>query len=215
MLDQAALVATGAPVHQIWHPVGDDETSPQLGVEGQHELLLDHLPEDEVKTKTNYLARLKELQSQLATPGCDMTRLMAEVLIVQNLMKTEGRVEGGLGSAASTKLPATLYQAYDKRTAKISITSHLEKINDFLLTQPKHKHLDLLFLSLAGDTLTVGPLQCLEGEVRDATSCSKHGECYIRGRIDCTPTYRYRRIGYDARSKLRNRRFLIFSTGTE
>jgi len=153
VLDQAALVATGAPVHQIWHPVGDDETSSQMGVEGQHELLLDHLPEDEVKTKTNYLARLKELQSQLATPGCDMTRLMAEVLIVQNLMKTEGRVEGGLGSAASTKLPATLYQAYDKRTAKISITSHLEKINDFLLTQPKHKHLDLLFLSLAGDTL--------------------------------------------------------------
>ena len=71
VLDQAALVATGAPVHQIWHPVGDDETSPQLGVEGQHELLLDHLPEDEVKTKTNYLARLKELQSQLATRGCE------------------------------------------------------------------------------------------------------------------------------------------------
>eukprot|EP01050_Picozoa_sp_SAG11_P028371 SAG11_NODE_7554_length_1129_cov_3.039806_1_plen_302_part_10 len=152
---RAEFAAAGVLVTQTWFPTNDDDTSPQQVLQETNEALLD-VAMDTIDKKApaeefDSTKHMKELYAALKQPGADTSKIMAEIFLCKELGK--GSRGDGMGSISSKRLPDELYQSYGKKGAKISISEHLEKVDDFLLTQPKSKHLDFLFLSLTGDTL--------------------------------------------------------------
>ena len=153
---QAVLVRSGAAeVQQTWYPTGEDETTPGRADEDRYEELLDAIPEEKLSPAddgvADYDAQLRALQEQLSQDGVDTNKVLAKILILKEL---KGKSAGAADSVgAPKKLPTNLYQSYDKQDAKISISDHIELLDDFLTNQPAKRHVDFLYLSLKGTTL--------------------------------------------------------------
>eukprot|EP01050_Picozoa_sp_SAG11_P023331 SAG11_NODE_4660_length_1817_cov_4.173458_1_plen_468_part_10 len=154
---QAQMVRSGAAaMTQTWYLSGEEETKPFRGAEDAHEELLDAIPEVEdddttsVGQTVDYTTQLKSLQTKLAAPGVDTNKVLAEILILKEL---KGKATSADIVGVSKKLPDNLYQSYEKQDAKISISDHIQLLDDFLTNQPAKRHVNFLYLSLKGSTL--------------------------------------------------------------
>ena len=145
-------IKNGGAIQAHWMPE-DDEVAEVGDATTKSELaLLDSLPQPEKSDTVSYKQELELLKVQAEAPGADFAALSLRMQLLKELRGTT-KVEGGASKDLPSSLPANLLASYDFKGAKVSITEHIELLEDFLIDQPNRKKVRFLMNSLTGKTL--------------------------------------------------------------
>eukprot|EP01050_Picozoa_sp_SAG11_P007756 SAG11_NODE_657_length_7898_cov_13.699320_5_plen_303_part_00 len=144
-------IQNGGAIQAHWMLDDDEDATVGDPTSTEEMALLDSIPQPE-NLKKDYKKELERLREAAEQPNADYAALSLKMQLLKEL-RGSSKSEHGLSKDLPSTLPAKLLSSYDFQQAKVSITEHIELLEDFMIDQPDRKRLRFLMTSLTGRTL--------------------------------------------------------------